>query len=117
MNEIPSEHAEQVALVKKLKSENIFVASIPNGVNMGYNKQKYIEMNYLKSEGLLPGFPDLFIQLPNHTILIEMKNKTGKLSDKQKDVQNILLNLGLDVRTFYSAKEAWQYIDGIRKEL
>ena len=27
MNEIPSEHAEQVALVKKLKSENIFVAS------------------------------------------------------------------------------------------
>ena len=105
---VPSERAEQIALVSKCRKEGVFIASIPNGAKLGGNK--FQEINMLKAEGLLPGMVDLIVLLENYAIFIEMKKQGGITSAKQKLVHEKLEELNLDVQVFYSAKEAWNYI-------
>ena len=112
---IPSERAEQIALVSKCRKEGVFIASIPNGAKLGGNK--FQEINTLKAEGLLPGMTDLIVILDNYVLFIEMKKQGGTISPQQKIVHQKLRGLNQNVIVAYSAKDAWNYIDNLRANL
>ena len=115
-NNQPSEHAEQVAFVQRCKRENIFIFSIPNGVNISDNKKRYFEIEKLKSEGLTPGIPDLFI--PEYKLFIEMKRRDGGVvSESQKKVHKILRGLDYKVEVCYGAKNAYDVLNRERNKI
>lgn len=97
---IPSEHQEQVAVVRWCKAKGIIAVAVPNGFHTGKRDNKFFGMiASLKSEGYSPGFPDLIILAKNGEVMfVEMKaSKGGCLKDNQKAWQDKLLEFG-----FYS---------------
>ena len=123
LNNIPTEHAEQVAFVARCRRENIFVFSIPNGVlieededDKKFSKKpkydKYAQINKLKAEGLTSGIPDLFI--PQYKLFIEMKRRDGGVvSESQKKVHKILRGLDYKVEVCAGAAAAWDVIKSL----
>ena len=110
LNKIPTEHAEQVAFVARCRRENIFVFSIPNGVNLSDSKQRFAEIEKLKAEGLVKGIPDLFI--PQYKLFIEMKRRDGGVvSESQKKVHKILRGLDYKVEVCNGAKQAYDVLN------
>jgi len=82
-----SEHQEQCLLINwfrlqyKQYSKHLF--SIPNG-----GSRHIVTAVNLKAEGVLAGVSDLFLMIPKgeyHGMFIEMKAKTGSVSEKQKE--------------------------------
>lgn len=56
-----------------------------------------LEAINLKATGLVPGVSDLIILLPNaKTIFIEVKTEKGIQSEKQKDFETTVTNLGFE---------------------
>jgi hypothetical protein len=114
-NKQPTEHAEQVAFVARCKRENVFVFAIPNGVNLSDSKQRFAEIEKLKAEGLVSGIPDLFI--PQYKLFIEMKRRSGGVvSDKQKNVHDILKSYGYNVEVCHGALKAWQVVEALKNQ-
>ena len=108
----PSEHAEQVAFVARCRRENIFVFSIPNGVNLSDSKQRFSQINKLKAEGMTSGIPDLFI--PQYKLFIEMKRRDGGVvSESQKKVHCVLRQLDYKVEICAGAAAAWDVIKNL----
>jgi hypothetical protein len=82
-----SEHQEQVMLITwfrmQYKQYKYHLWAIPNG-----GSRHIVTAVNLKAEGVLAGVSDLFLMIPNskyHGMFIEMKAKTGSVSDKQKE--------------------------------
>ena len=82
-----SEHQEQVMLINwfrmQYKQYKYHLWAIPNG-----GSRHIVTAVNLKAEGVLAGVSDLFLMIPNtkyHGMFIEMKAKTGSVSDKQKE--------------------------------
>ena len=127
LNNIPTEHAEQVAFVARCRRENIFVFSIPNGVlieededDKKFSKKpkydKYAQINKLKAEGLTSGIPDLFI--PQYKLFIEMKRRDGGVvSESQKKVHKILRGLDYKVEVCAGGLNAWITLNKYRQIL
>jgi hypothetical protein len=69
---------------------------VPNGVVLGGNaRQRAIQMAALKRDGFKVGFPDLIIYNSDGRVAhIEVKAEAGRQSDKQKECQTQLENLG-----------------------
>lgn len=70
------------------------------------NEASYKNKNFMLT-GTLSGVSDLIVVLPNKTIYIELKNKTGKQSTKQKDFEETIKGLNQDyylVRSLSSFK-------------
>jgi hypothetical protein len=121
----PTEHAEQVAFVARCRRENIFVFSIPNGVQINEDEDdkkfaksqkydKYAQINKLKAEGMVPGICDLFI--PQYKLFIEMKRRDGGVvSESQKKVHCILKQLDYKVEVTNGAAVAWSVVERERK--
>ena len=110
LNKQPTEHAEQVAFVARCRRENIFVFSIPNGVNLSDSKLRFAEIEKLKAEGLCVGMCDLFI--PQYKLFIEMKRRDGGVvSESQKKVHKILRELDYKVEVCRGGLEAWQAVE------
>lgn len=69
------------------KKRKLLIA-IPNGaVLRGDAKQRAIQMNRMKAEGLVPGAADLFLSIPSGDLAglyIEMKTKKSAQSKEQK---------------------------------
>jgi hypothetical protein len=87
-----SEHVQQVALIKwfraTYKQYEKLLFSIPNG-----GLRDPITAIRMKEEGLLAGVPDLMLAIPKnntHGLFIEMKGKSGRLSQKQTEMINRL---------------------------
>ena len=82
----PSEHAEQVTLVKWLSISHptVRIFAIPNGGRRGK-----LEAMRLQLEGVSPGVPDLMLPTPrgqHHGLFVEMKRTKGSsVSKEQKD--------------------------------
>lgn len=115
LNNIPTEHAEQVAFVARCRRENIFVFSIPNGVNLSDSKQRFAEIEKLKAEGMVPGICDLFI--PQYKLFIEMKRRDGGVvSESQKKVHKILRGLDYKVEVTSGAKQAYDVLNRERNK-
>ena len=72
------------------------VVHVPNGATLSGNaKQRAIQMNALKRDGLCVGFPDLIVYADNGRVgHIEVKIEGGKQSDNQKKVQAWMNDLG-----------------------
>lgn len=100
---IPSEEAEQTALVAYLKKKGVLIFSIPNGVHSGKVKGSRLGLS-----GLLSGVPDLLAILPGpHFVFIEMKRqKGGTVSPTQKIIHRLLGLMGIDVIVGKGARDA-----------
>jgi len=88
-----SEHHIQCSLVRYL-TENarpeIFWATVPNG---GLRNQRVAQK--LKAEGLKPGVADMFFMLPHGRVAwLELKTRTGQLSDHQHGFKTRCRELG-----------------------
>ena len=98
---MPTEHEEQrafVAIFRKCFDARIF--AIPNG-----GKRGKAEAGRLKSEGVSPGVPDLFI--PEWLLWIEFKRqKGGRVDEAQKDWHEYLLSVGHHVKVCKGAEDA-----------
>ena len=75
--------------------------AVPNG-----GARNKVTGAILKAEGVVAGVSDLLFLLPNknyHGLCIEMKTKTGRQSDSQKQWEKLIKDVGYDyaiVRTF-----------------
>lgn len=108
-----SEHDEQVKVVKYLESKKIKFFAVPNGFIFNGDKKstaKYI--NYMTAEGLRRGAYDLVI-LPGNgkTAFLEMKTKTGTVSDKQKEWKKFFDDNGYTNKIAYGYEDAKSFID------
>lgn len=81
------------------------VACSNGAVLAGSPKQKAIQMNSLKSLGLLPGFPDLMVFGPDKFGLIEVKLEGEQLSPKQVEVHAWLAEWGFKVAVCRSLED------------
>lgn len=100
---LPSEHDEQVAVVRWLRKNGHFVYAVPNG-----GLRDAITSKRLKDEGALSGIPDLQVVLPDGRVIwLELKRREGgRLSPVQKKVHERLEALGHVVIVGYGAKDA-----------
>lgn len=104
-----TEHDEQVLFLAMFEEQwhGIRILAIPNG---GSRPGK-TAVN-LKSEGVRPGVPDLFV--PARNLWIEMKRATGgKLSPEQKDWINYLNSIGHRAIVGHGAHDAMNKICGL----
>lgn len=100
INNLPMKREEenlQIACVRWFRYQypNIIIHHSPNG-----GLRNAIEASKFKGMGVTAGFPDLFIPVPNkksHGLFIELKSSTGKLSEKQADIIQRLVNSGYTV--------------------
>lgn len=116
---VPSEHAEQAAVVRWLTTqgvllaerdqfENIAFCSVPNGARVSER-----ERSKLVAEGLSPGFPDLLIfdrppACPDKVgVALEMKRRDGgKTPENQRQWHAKLRARGWTVVVANGAREA-----------
>lgn len=110
--DVPSEHAEQCALISWWSyackqfgiSENLLFA-IPNG-----GARSAATGATLKAEGVRPGIPDLFLAVPSKDyrgLFVEMKKKRGgRVSDAQKQMSTELERSGYCVKVCCGFDEA-----------
>ncbi len=100
---VPSEHDEQVVVVRWLRKQGIFVYAVPNG-----GLRDAITSKRLKDEGATSGIPDLQIVLDGGRVIwLEMKRrKGGSVSTTQKAIHEKLEGLGHTVIVAKGAKEA-----------
>lgn len=88
----PNETQEQMMVVKYCDARGIPVVHVPNE-----GKRSVVAGANQKRMGLRPGFPDLFIPVPNsryHGLFIEMKDRYGKPSERQIEWIKKLQELG-----------------------
>lgn len=108
---VPTEHAEQVALVQWFRAEhpNVLMFAIPNG---GWRSKATAAK--LKLEGVVPGVPDLCI--PEWRLYIEMKRTKGwSVSDDQKAVMAELERVGYTCVVCRGFLEAKMFLQNFTK--
>lgn len=86
----------QRAMLKHIRALGFEAVHVPNGAVLAGNpKRKAIQMNALKADGLMVGFPDLLIYGPNGKHgLIEVKAEGGKQQASQQAVEAWLSGWG-----------------------
>lgn len=105
-NRIPTEHAEQCALVRWFRQTwpGVLIHAIPNG-----GVRNKATASRLKAEGVVSGIPDLFI--PAWRLWIEMKRvKGGRLSPEQSAIIKQLESVGYWVIVGKGAEDAKRQI-------
>jgi hypothetical protein len=107
-----SEHQEQCLLIDwyrlQYKQYKYHLFSIPNG------EYRHIATAVkLKRSGVLAGVSDLFLMIPKngyHGLWLEMKAKTGSLSDKQKEFMGAATLMGYQAVVCFGFEEAKEAI-------
>ena len=119
-----NEHQEQCAVIDWVRRNEqreprlSLLFAIPNGAKLPYTKTasgvRYSpEAARLKSEGLRPGTPDLFLPCPIHGVsglFIEMKSENGVVRPEQKEMHQRLREQGYQVSVCRGAMEAIKVI-------
>lgn len=83
------------------------VVAIPNG-----GTRHKIEAMKLTSTGVVAGFPDLIITMPNgHIFFIEIKDATGKQSKAQIECQKWMQERGIEYHLINSIDKFKQLIE------
>lgn len=106
MENVPSEHYEQVRFVGKFKIRwpDVRIFAIPNGGHRGK-----LTAAKMKNEGVSRGVPDLYV--PAWKLWIEMKRvKGGTVSAEQKDWHDYLSGLGDTVIVCRGSDEALEKV-------
>lgn len=85
-----AERAIQRSIKDYLAAKGFRVAHVPNGANLaGSQKQRAIQMQNLKGDGLVVGFPDLIVMADQGRVgFMEVKTSKGKQSESQIAVQS-----------------------------
>ena len=125
-----SEFAEQCAVIdwwalwaRTRGVEPLALFSVPNGAHLAGNvSRRAIQARKLKSSGMRPGVPDLFLALPNqwfHGMFIAMKRRKGSvLSSDQVEYIRILRRQDYNVIVARGADEAIRaiqaYCEGVQ---
>ena len=65
------------------------ICTFPNG-----GSRNIVTASILKAEGSRAGMPDLVIFAQNKCFFVEMKAKTGRISESQKEIEKILTGMG-----------------------
>lgn len=89
MKNAQPESAMQKSIVKHLRERGYFVAHIPNGSKLAGSKEQRARTGArLKSEGLMAGFPDLYIaHSEGRAGFIEVKAEGAYQQPSQKECQ------------------------------
>jgi VRR-NUC domain len=88
--------------------------AVANGAPLGGGRIGAMRMNYLKAEGLRPGVCDLFLPVARGGYFgcyLEMKTKTGKLSENQKEFIAAVEKQGYLCCVAYGADEAIEFLE------
>lgn len=90
------ESAIQLQIRKYIAAAGFHSVAVPNGAVLRGDKiERAKQMNALKRDGLMPGFPDLLIYGRGKRIgHIEVKTPTGRQEDSQQAAQAWLEGLG-----------------------
>lgn len=102
------EHDIQVGIVNYLRLKKIFCFAVPNG---GLRNLKTAA--FLKKEGATAGVSDLIILLPQRCLFVEVKTKTGRQSEEQKNFQQEVEKLGFEYLIWRSLDDAIKFVGGI----
>lgn len=86
---IESSIQQQMVEWFRLQYPTYVIAAIPNG---GYRNA--IEASIMKREGVLAGFSDLIIIAEHNVLFIEVKTRTGRQSELQKEFEKKVAFLG-----------------------
>ena len=98
---IQSAFFEWLSLYSRLR---LATFAIPNG-----GSRNCLEAKNLKAQGVTPGVPDLFMAVPYNGfqgLFIELKSKTGRLSEQQKKWIDNLNDRSYKAVVCYSLDEA-----------
>jgi len=109
----------QRAIRMQFKAFGFDTVHVPNGAVLGGDKvRRARQMNSLKADGLMPGFPDLLVYGPEGKIgHVEVKQENGKQQLTQKICQRWLEKLGHRYVVLRSSAEVvetladWGWID------
>lgn len=84
-----SERMVQRDIRDYLTAKGFISVHVPNGAQLaGGASSRARQMNALKGDGLLPGFPDIIVLGTNARVgFMEVKNEGGKQNENQKAVQ------------------------------
>lgn len=86
------------------KREVLF--AVPNGGHLaGGEKQRAIQVNNLKAEGMLPGAPDLILVADSGIYFLEAKAKDGTQQQAQKEFEAYVKAMGYAYLIFRSLEE------------
>lgn len=78
------------------------------------NKAVALSMDKMKSMGMVNGVSDTIVALPNKTLFCEFKVQDGRQSDKQKEFQQIVTDLGHE---YHVVRSLEQFKDIINENL
>ena len=99
------EHDIQVDIINYLRLNRIFCFSVPNG---GLRNIKTAA--FLKKEGATAGVSDLIVLLKGECVFVEIKTKTGRQSEEQKNFQNAVELLGFSYYVWRSLDDAIKFV-------
>lgn len=69
------------------------------------NKATALSMDKMKSMGMVNGVSDTIVVLPNKTLFCEFKVQDGRQSEKQKEFQQIVTDLGHEYHVVRSLEQ------------
>jgi hypothetical protein len=69
------------------------------------------EMMYKKAIGLLSGASDLVVLLPERCIFVEVKTEIGRQSEKQKEFEQIVTDLGFEYILVRNLEQFQAYVN------
>jgi len=95
-----------------LSAKGFFYFSIPNE----HWNISHAQRTLFKKMGMLPGMPDLCVITDwGHVFFIEVKNETGKVSEQQKRIHEVLKRKGFAVYVVRSLEETIKIIKDTTK--
>jgi hypothetical protein len=96
-----SESAIQIAIIDRLRWLGILAVSVPNEA-----KRSVTTAAALKARGMRAGFPDLICMAHGRVAFLEVKTATGRLSEHQRLMHDLLRWHGMFVTVVRSQDEA-----------
>jgi len=72
--------------------------------------QRFIRAYIIKNNGMSKGLPDVAFMKNGKIKFIEVKQGRNKMTESQKDFKNLAYRYGIDVHTFYSWVECYEFI-------
>lgn len=99
------EHNIQVDIVNFLRLQKVFCFAVPNG-----GLRSLTTAAFLKKEGATAGVSDLIVLLKDKCVFVEVKTKTGRQSEEQKNFQAAVELLGFSYQVWRSLDDAIRFI-------
>lgn len=75
------------------------------------NKATALSIDKMKAMGMVNGVSDTIVVLPNKTLFCEFKVQDGRQSDKQKEFQQIVTDLGQEYHVVRSLEQFKEIIN------